>query len=299
LPNGVGRLGKIKNSKLKIMKKYKPTTASRRHMTVLPYKKLLSGEKKPFKKLTTGFNRGVGRNADGRITMRHRGGGHKRKFREIDFKYNKLNIPAVVETIEYDPNRSGFIALILFADGERRYILAPKSVSVGDSLMFGETADLKPGNRTQLSNIPIGTFVYNVEIKEGNGAKIARSAGNYAEVSARDGGYVNLKMPSKEIRKVSEKAWASIGEVGNSEHKLITLGKAGRSRWLGRRPTVRGSAMNPVDHPYGGGEGRGGRGMRRAKTKWGKPAGKRQKTRNPNKYSNKLIVKRRRVGKKR
>jgi len=281
------------------MKKYKPTTASRRHMTVTPFKELLSGADSPFKALTTGFKRGTGRNHHGRITMRHRGGGHKRKYREIDFRLNKYNIPGIVETVEYDPNRSGFIALIKFADGERRYILAPKTVEVGQVFITGEDVPIEPGNRTTLSKIPIGTFVYNIELKPGNGAKIARSAGSYAEVSARDGGYVHIKMPSKEIRKVPETAWASIGEVSNPEYKLINLGKAGRSRWLGIRPTVRGSAMNPVDHPYGGGEGKGGRGMRKAKTKWGKPAGKGQKTRRPNKYSDKLIVKRRKVGKKR
>ncbi len=281
------------------MKKYKPTTASRRHMTTPSYKKVLSGAKGPNKKLSSGFKRGVGRNNQGRITMRHRGGGHKRKYRVIDFRYDKVDIPAKVESVEYDPNRSGFIALVLFADGERRYVLAPKDVKVGDTMLVSENAPLEAGNRLPLKNIPIGTFVYNIEIKAGGGAKIARSAGNYAEVVARDGGYVNLKMPSKEIRKVPEKAWASIGEVGNEEHKLVTIGKAGRSRWMGKRPTVRGSAMNPVDHPYGGGEGRGGRGIRRAKTKWGKPAGKGQKTRTPKKYSNKLIVKRRKGGKKR
>ncbi len=281
------------------MKKYKPTTSSRRHMTVPSYKKVLSGAKAPHKSLTVGFKRGVGRNSDGRITMRHRGGGHKRKYRQIDFKMNKLDIPATVETIEYDPNRTGFIALIKFIDGERRYILAPKSVEVGSKILFSEEAELKPGNRMPLKKMPIGTFVYNIEFKPLGGAKIARAAGNYAEVVARDGGYVNLKMPSKEIRKVREQAWASIGEVTNSEHKLVSIGKAGRSRWMGKRPTVRGSAMNPVDHPYGGGEGKSGRGMRKAKTKWGKPAGKGQRTRTPKKYSNKLIVKRRKVGKKR
>ena len=268
-------------------------------MTVLKYKEVLSGVKKPHKKLTTGFKRGVGRNNAGRITMRHRGGGHKRKFREIDFKYNKIGVPALVETIEYDPNRSGFIALLKFADGERRYILIPQTVKIGEELMFKDDAPLKPGNRLPLNKIPIGTFVYNIEFKEQGGAKIARSAGNYAEIIARDGGYVNLKMPSKEIRRVPEKAWASIGEVSNIKHKLVIIGKAGRSRWLGKRPTVRGSAMNPVDHPYGGGEGRAGRGTRKAKTKWGKPSGKRQRTRKKKKYSDKLSIKRRKVGKKR
>ncbi|PIT91208.1 50S ribosomal protein L2 [Candidatus Kaiserbacteria bacterium CG10_big_fil_rev_8_21_14_0_10_49_17] len=280
------------------MKKYRPTTPGRRGMTVVSYKKTLTASK-PHKPLTKGGKRDVGRNNRGTITMRHRGGGHKRRLRDIDFKYDKRNIPAKVETIEYDPNRSGFIALVLYADGERRYVLLPQSVAVGDTFIVAEDAPLKPGNRLPLAKVPIGTFVYNIELKPEGGAKIARSAGNYAEVIAHDGGYVNLKMPSSEVRKVPEKAWASIGEVSNEEHKLVVLGKAGRSRWLGKRPTVRGSAMNPVDHPHGGGEGRGGRGHRRARTKWGKPSGKGQKTRTPKKYSNYLIVRRRKVGKKR
>ncbi len=278
------------------MKTNKPTTPSRRHMTGINYREVLTASK-PKKSLTKGGKRGVGRNAFGRITMRHRGGGHKRKYRQIDFKYNKFDIPAKVETIEYDPYRSGFIALICYGDGERRYILAPKSVKVGDEIIVSENAPLKAGNRLMLKNIPVGTFIYNVELKPQSGAKIARSAGNYVEVIAQDAGYTHLKMPSTEVRKVLDTAWASIGEVSNDEHKLVTVGKAGRSRWMGKRPTVRGSAMNPVDHPYGGGEGKAGRGMRRAKTKWGKPAGKGQKTRKPKKYSNMFIVRRRKVGK--
>lgn len=278
------------------MKTNKPTTPSRRHMTGINYRDFLTVSK-PHKALTKGGKRGVGRNAFGRITTRHKGGGHKRVYRLIDFKFNKINIPAKVETIEYDPYRTGFIALVVYRDGERRYILSPKSIKVGDELIISEKAPLKVGNRLILKNIPVGTFVYNIEIKPQGGAKIARSAGNYAEVIAHDSGYVHLKMPSTEVRKVLDTCWASVGEVSNDEHRLVTIGKAGRSRWLGIRPTVRGSAMNPVDHPYGGGEGRQGRGTRRAKSKWGKPTGIGQKTRTPKKYSNKNIVRRRKVGK--
>jgi len=280
------------------MKKYKPTTPSRRHMSTVSYRDVLTASE-PKKSLTKGGKRHVGRNNRGRITTRHKGGGHKRLFREIDFKYNKIDIFAHIETIEYDPNRSGFVSLVCYADGERRYILVPKSVKVGDKFIVSEKAPVSAGNRLPLKNIPVGTFVYNIEIKPQGGAKIARSAGNYAEVIANDSGYTHLKMPSGEIRKVLENAWASVGEVSNSEYKLRNIGKAGRSRWLGIRPTVRGSAMNPVDHPYGGGEGKAGRGRKRAVSKWGKPTGIGQKTRRAKKYSNKLIVSRRKVGKKR
>lgn len=280
------------------MKSYKPTTPSRRHMTTPSYKaKLSTGT--PYKKLVKGGKRGVGRNSYGRITMRHRGGGHKRRFREIDFVYNKRNIKARVETVEYDPNRSGFIGLVCYEDGERRYVLLPQKMKVGSTFTVGEKAARKVGNRMPLARIPVGTFVYNVELKPGAGARLARSAGNYAEVVAHDGGFAHLKLPSSEVRKVVDTAWASIGEVANEEHRLMTYGKAGRSRWMGIRPTVRGSAMNPVDHPHGGGEGRGGRGHRRQRTKWGKPAGKGQKTRKPKKYSNVFILQRRKVGKRR
>jgi len=280
------------------MKTYKPTTPSRRHMTTVTYRKVLTASE-PHKALTKGKKRHVGRNAFGRITMRHRGGGHKRLQRDIDFLYNKYDIPAKIETVEYDPNRSGFIALVLYADGERRYVLIPKTLKVGDTFLVSEKAPLVPGNRTPLTRMTTGTFVYNVEFQPRGGSKIARSAGNHAEVIANDDGYTHLKMPSGEIRKVPDTAWACIGEVSNEEHKLRTIGKAGRSRWLGIRPTVRGSAMNPVDHPHGGGEGRAGRGRRRAVTKWGKPSGKGQKTRRAKKYSNVFIVARRKVGKKR
>jgi len=280
------------------MKKYKPTTPGRRGMTGISYRNILTASK-PHKALTRGINRSVGRNNAGRITVRHKGGGHKRVWREISFRYDKLDIEATIKTIEYDPNRTGFIALVSYKDGEKRYLLLPKSVKVGDKIIASEDAVIKVGNSLPLKKIPVGAFVYNVELKPESGAKLARSAGNYAEVIANDDGFVHLKMPSSEIRKVSEKAWASIGEVSNDEHRLVNIGKAGRARWMGRRPTVRGSAMNPVDHPHGGGEGRAGRGRRRAVSMWGKPTGKGQKTRTPKKYSNRFIIKRRKVGKKR
>jgi len=252
----------------------------------------------PLKALTKGFRRANGRNNTGRITTRHKGGGHKRLYRDIDFVYNKLNVPFTVKTIEYDPNRSGFVGVVNYKDGARRYVLLHKSAKVGETYIVSETASLSAGNRLPLKNIPVGTFVYNVELKPKGGAKIARSGGNYVEVVAKDGGYVDLKMPSSEVRKVMETCWASIGEVSNDENRLTNLGKAGRSRWLGIRPTVRGTAMNPVDHPHGGGEGRQGRGRRRAISVYGKPTGKGQKSRRSKKYSNKHIVRRRKVGKK-
>ncbi|OGC84532.1 50S ribosomal protein L2 [Candidatus Adlerbacteria bacterium RIFCSPHIGHO2_12_FULL_53_18] len=277
------------------MKHYRPYTKSRRHMTTITFKgKITTNE--PHKALVSGGKRGVGRNKDGRITVRHKGGGHKRLFRDVDFDYKKL-VPAVVETVEYDPNRSGFIGLLLYKDGERRYALLPQSVKVGDTITTAENAPATPGNRLPLKNIPIGAFTYNVEVKPGNGGKLGRAAGTHIEVIARDQGYVDLKMPSTEVRRVLETCWATIGEVSNPENKLMNIGKAGRSRWLGIRPTVRGTAMNPVDHPHGGGEGRQGRGTRRAKSMWGKPTGKGQKSRRPKKYSNYLIVSRRKVGK--
>lgn len=267
-------------------------------MTTVPYRELLSGDK-PHKALLKGFRRGSGRNAFGRITTRHKGGGHKRKFRDVDFKMDKLNVPGKVLTIEYDPNRTGFIALVGYKDGDKRYILAPKGVVVGQEIVTQEKAPITLGNRLMLKNVPVGTLVYNLEIKPLNGAKLCRSAGNCAQVIAQDEPYTLVKMPSTEVRKVHFNAWASVGEVSNDEHHLEKIGKAGRNRWKGIRPTVRGSAMNPVDHPHGGGEGKQGRGLRRAKSKWGKPTGKGQKTRTPKKYSNRLIVTRRKVGKKR
>lgn len=278
------------------MKTYKPTTPSKRHQTTVSYRSVLTTDK-PEKSLTHGFKRSVGRNHHGRITTRHKGGGHKRLYREVDFMYNKHDIPAKITSIEYDPNRNAFISLAVFADGEKRYVVVPKSVKVGDKFIVGEKAPLTVGNRVPLKFIPVGTFVYNIEIKPGNGGKLVRSAGAFGQVVANDAGFTNIKMPSTEVRKVSENCWACIGEVSNGEYHLQNFGKAGRSRWKGIRPTVRGSAMNPVDHPYGGGEGAQGRGLRRAKTMWGKPSGKGQKTRTPKKYSNMHIVSRRRVGK--
>lgn len=267
-------------------------------MTGINYRDILT-EDKPLKSLTKGFKRSVGRNAFGRITTRHKGSGHKKLYRDIDFKMDKKDIPFKLATIEYDPNRTGFVGVVNYKDGEKRYVLLPKSVKVGDEFIVSETAKRKPGNRLPLRKLQVGTFVYNVELKPEGGAKLGRSAGNAIEVVAKDGGYVDLKMPSSEVRKVPEDCWATIGRVSNEEHHLVKLGKAGRSRWMGRRPTVRGSAMNPVDHPYGGGEGRSGRGRRKAISIYGKPTGKGQKSRKPKKYSNALIVKRRKVGKKR
>ncbi len=278
------------------MKRYQPTTPSRRNMTSINYGAVLTTAK-PVKSLTRGFKRSVGRNNQGVITTRHKGAGHKRLFREIDFVYNKINIPYTVKTVEYDPNRSGFIGLAVYKDGEKRYILLPKGAKVGDTYITAPNAEVKTGNRLPLKDITIGTFIYNVEVKPQGGAKLARSGGSYIELIAKDAGYVDLKMPSSEVRKVKDTAYATVGEVANDENRLVNLGKAGRSRWLGIRPTVRGTAQNPVDHPYGGGEGRQGRGRRRAVSVYGRPTGKGQKTRTPKKYSNKHIVSRRKVGK--
>jgi large subunit ribosomal protein L2 len=278
------------------MKTYRPTTKSRRNMSGISYGNYLTTSE-PHKALTKGYKRAVGRNAQGKVTTRHKGAGHKRLYRDVDFMYDIKDIPAKIASVEYDPNRTGFIALVVYANGAKRYVLVPKTLTVGDSFIVSEKADLKPGNRTQLKNIPVGTFVYNVELKIGGGAKIARAAGNFVEVIAHDAGYAHIKMPSTEVRRVPDNAWASIGSVSNDENRLVHLGKAGRSRWLGIRPTVRGTAMNPVDHPYGGGEGRQGRGTRRAKSIYGKPTGKGQKSRRAKKYSNVFIVTRRKVGK--
>lgn len=280
------------------MKIYKPTSAGRRDSSAIDYKnKLSSNSGKPHKALTKGRRSTGGRNSFGRITALNRGGGNKRTYRLVDFKFNKKDIPAVIETIEYDPYRSGFIALVLYKDGERRYILVPQSMKVGDELIVSETAKPKLGNRLPLANIPVGTFVFNIELKPGAGSVLVRSAGNYAEVVAHDAGYTQIKLPSSEIRKVISTAWASIGEVSNEEHRLVRIGKAGRARHMGLRPKVRGTAKNAVDHPHGGGEGRSPRGHKRSRTKQGRPTGKGQKTRAPKKYSNKLIVSRRKVGK--
>lgn len=278
------------------MKTYKPTTKSNRNTITIDYRKLLSGDK-PTKSLTKGQKRSVGRNNMGRITTAHKGGGNKRLYRDVDFFYNKKDIKAKISTIEYDPNRSGFVGVAVYADGEKRYVLVPKSVKVGHSFIVSENAPIETGNRLPLKNIPAGTYVYNIELKLGSGAKIVRSAGSFAQVIAQNDGYAQIKLPSTEIRKVIDTAWASIGEVSNEENKLVKYGKAGRSRWKGIRPTVRGTAMNPVDHPHGGGEGVQGIGLRRGpKTRHGKQAyGVR--TRTPKKYSNHLVVTRRKTGK--
>lgn len=273
------------------MKTYKPTTPSRRKMSTVMYRGVLTASE-PHKPLTKGFKRGVGRNAFGRITTYYKGSGHKRSYREIDFMYEKIDIPAKLQTIEYDPNRSGFIGLAAYRDGAKRYVLVPKSMRAGDTFIVSATAPLTVGNRLPLKSIPVGTFVYNVEIKPRGGAKLVRSAGVFAQVIAHDGGYTSIKLPSTEIRKVVDSCFASVGEVSNDEFRLRNLGKAGRSRHLGRRPKTRAMAKNPVDHPYGGGEGAQPRGTRRPKTKYGKTTGGR-KTRRPKKYSNVHIVSRR------
>jgi len=279
------------------MKKYKPTSAGRRDGSVIEYKKkLTSTASKPLKKLTKGKRSTGGRNSAGRITTLNRGGGNKRTYRLVDFKYDKKDVPARVETIEYDPNRTGFIALLVYKDGERRYVLAPQELAQHDEVITSEKAKIKVGNRLPLGNMPIGTFVYNVEIKPGQGAKLGRSAGNYVEVVANDAGYTLVKMPSTEIRKIISTCWASIGAVSNEEYRLVDLGKAGRARHRGLRPKTRGTAKNAVDHPHGGGEGRSPRGHRRSRTKQGRPTGKGQKTRSPKKYSNIFIVERRKPG---
>lgn len=250
----------------------------------------LSGVR-PYKKLLKRLKNHAGRNSAGRITMRHQGGGHKKLYRVIDFKQQRMG-KAVVETLEYDPYRTAFIALVKDEDGSRRYILAPHGLTVGTTLVTAESAPLKPGNRMVLKNIPVGYQVHNIEFTPGKGGQMARSAGSYAEVLAHADGYTDLKLSSGEVRRVAWSGLASLGQVSNPEHSLMVIGKAGRSRWLGIRPTVRGSVMNPVDHPYGGGEGRQPRGTRKPKTKWGKVTGGR-KTRDKRKRSNMWILKRR------
>ena len=279
------------------MKKYKPTSDGRRDGSVIEYKKFLTTtQSNPHKSLTKGKRSTGGRNSAGRITTHYRGGGNKRTYRLIDFKYDKHDVPAVVESIEYDPNRTGFIALVCYLDGERRYILAPQKLAAGDKVVTSETAKVKVGNRLPLRAIPVGTYVYNVEINPGAGARLGRSAGNVIEVVAQDAKQTSIKLPSSEIRKVQNGAWASVGTVSNEEHRLVSIGKAGRARHMGLRPKTRGAAKNAVDHPHGGGEGKSPRGHRRQRTKQGRPTGKGQKTRSPKKYSNKLIVSRRKPG---
>lgn len=271
------------------IRKLKPTSAGRRFQTVSTFEEVTAA--RPEKSLTVGLRKKAGRNNNGRVTSRRRGGGHKRLYRIIDFKRNKLDVTAIVSTIEYDPNRSARIALLRYADGEKRYILAPVGIAVGDAVLAGESADIKPGNALPLHKIPVGTLVHNIELQPGRGGQFCRSAGSYAQVVAKEGKYVTLRMPSGEVRKVLASGMASIGQVGNIHHENISLGKAGRNRWLGRRPKVRGVAMNPVDHPLGGGEGRSS-GGRHPVTPWGVPT-KGYKTRDRKKTSSKLILKRR------
>ena len=272
------------------VKSFKPYSAGRRFMTVSSFDEITTD--KPEKSLTVRLTKTGGRNQQGKLTVRHRGGGHKRLYRIIDFKRTKDGIPARVATIEYDPNRSARIALLNYADGEKRYILAPNGLKVGDVVESGAEADIKPGNALPLKNIPLGTVVHAIELKIGKGAQLARSAGTSAQLMAKEGDYALLRLPSGEIRRVHINCRATIGEVGNLEHENITIGKAGRSRWLGRRPETRGIAMNPNDHPHGGGEGRSPVGRKSPMTKWGKIAmGK--KTRKKKKASNRLIVHRR------
>jgi large subunit ribosomal protein L2 len=273
------------------MKSYKATTPSRRQMQVVNYRQLLS-RASPEKSLTKGRHRSVGRNSRGRITTRHRGGGVKKLMRQIDFNYDKRNIPAKILSLEYDPNRSGFIGLVLYADGEKRYHLMPSGVKPGDEIIASENAPIRPGNRRPLGLIPTGTLIYNIEVEPGGGAKLVRAAAGRAEILAIEDRHVQIKMPSGEIRRINKKAWASIGQVSNEEHGFVTIGKAGRKRLMGIRPTVRGSAMNPVDHPYGGGEGRALRGTRRPKNLWGRGT-RGVKTRKRRKYSASLILQRR------
>ena len=272
------------------VKSFKPYSAGRRFMTVSSFDEITTD--KPEKSLTVRLTKSGGRNQQGKLTVRHRGGGHKRLCRIIDFKRTKDGIPARVATIEYDPNRSARIALLNYADGEKRYILAPNGLKVGDVVESGAEADIKPGNALPLKNIPLGTVIHAVELKIGKGAQLVRSAGASAQLMAKEGDYALLRMPSGEIRRVHINCRATIGQVGNLEHENITIGKAGRSRWLGRRPETRGIAMNPNDHPHGGGEGRSPVGRKSPMTKWGKIAmGK--KTRRKKKASNRLIVHRR------
>lgn len=273
------------------MKSFSPTSPSRRSFTAVEYRKLLTGDK-PYKKLMKKLHDSAGRNSAGRITQRHQGGGNKKMYRVWDNKQNKLNSSVTVETIEYDPYRTAFISLIKYEDGTKSYILTPHGVVKGAVLLIAEAAPLKPGNRMQLKNIPVGYQVHNIELQPGQGGKIIRSAGSYAEVLANADGYTDLKMPSGEVRRVLWTCLATLGQVSNIEHNLVVGGKAGRSRWLGVRPTVRGSAMNPVDHPYGGGEGSQPRGTRKPKDIWGNVTGgrKTRKKRNP---TSRLIVKRR------
>ena len=272
------------------IKKYNPTTPGLRGMTVSTFEEITA--KAPEKSLTETLKKNAGRNVRGKITVRHRGGGARRKYRIIDFKRRKDDIPGTVATIEYDPNRTANIALIVYADGEKRYIIAPEKLKVGDVIYSGPEADIKVGNALPIANIPVGTMIHNIELKPGKGGQLARSAGNAAQLMAKEDKYAQVRLPSGEVRKVLIECRATIGEVGNSDHANIQIGKAGRKRHMGWRPTVRGSVMNPNDHPHGGGEGRAPIGRKGPVTPWGKPA-LGYKTRKKNKASNQYIVKRR------
>ena len=270
------------------LKKFKPTTPGQRNLVLVDRSELWSG--KPVKQLTEGLRKKGGRNNAGRITARRRGGGHKRRYRMIDFRRQKFDVTATVERIEYDPNRTAFIALIRYEDGEQSYIIAPQRLQIGDSVMSGKTADIKPGNAMPMGNMPVGTIIHNVEMKAGKGAQIARSAGTYAQLIGKDQGYAQLRLSSGELRMVRGECMATVGAVSNPDQQNIKLGKAGRSRWIGKRPSVRGVAMNPIDHPHGGGEGRTS-GGRHPVSPWGKPTkGKRTRS---NKKTDRLIMRRR------
>ena len=272
------------------IRKYNPTTPGLRGMTVSTFEEITSTT--PEKSLTVTLKKHAGRNSRGKITVRHRGGGYRPKYRIIDFKRNKDGIPGTVKTIEYDPNRSANIALISYEDGEKRYIIAPEKLVVGDVIVSGPEADIKVGNALPLANIPVGTIIHNIEMKPGKGGQMVRSAGNGAQLMAKEGKEAQVRLPSGEVRKIRLECRATIGEVGNADHANIQIGKAGRKRHMGIRPTVRGSVMNPNDHPHGGGEGKAGIGRVSPVTPWGKPA-LGYKTRKKNKASDKYIVKRR------
>lgn len=272
------------------IKHYKPTTPGRRGMTVLDYSEL--SKVAPEKSLLVSIKKNAGRNSYGRITVRHRGGGNRKKYRIIDFKRERFDCPATVQTLEYDPNRSAFIALVKYEDGEKRYIIAPIGLKVGDVVVSGAAADIKIGNALPLINIPVGTFIHNVELYPGKGAQLARAAGNMAQLMAKENGMALLRLPSGELRNVPDGCMATIGQVSNPEHENVNIGKAGRKRHMGWRPTVRGSVMNPCDHPHGGGEGKSPIGRPGPVTPWGKPT-LGYKTRAKHKASDKYIVKRR------
>ena len=269
------------------IKKFKPTSAGRRQMTVSDFSEITAA--KPEKSLVVPYKKNAGRNAQGRITVRHQGGGHKRQYRIIDFKRLKDNIPAKVATIEYDPNRTARIALLNYADGEKRYIIAPNGLKVGDTVISGTDVDIQIGNAMPIYNIPVGTVIHNIELKPFKGAQLCRSAGASAQLMAKEGKYAHLRLPSGEVRLVLAECRATIGQVGNLEHEIINIGKAGRTRWMGIRPTVRGSVMNPNDHPHGGGEGRAPVGRKSPMTPWGKKAFG-LKTRKKKNITNKYIV---------